>query len=252
MGEILMPAKYVPKGTEPDHWIEAFVYLDSEDRPIATTEKPLATVGEFAVMKAVAVNKIGAFMHWGLIKDLLVPFAEQHTRLQAGREYMVRVLLDENSNRIMGSTRITQFLNKLPADFETGEEVEIQVFDETDIGYRVIIHNAFSGMLYKNETFDPLEIGQELRAFIKQVREDNKIDLTLTKPGYAKIGGMADRLLKYIERHNGRITLTDKSPADLIYAELKMSKKNFKKAIGMLYKARLIKLEPRAITLLKK
>ena len=243
LGEVLLPKRYVPSGIKIDQDLDVFIYLDSEDRYIATTEKPLAQVDEFALLEVVAVNKMGAFLNWGLMKDLFVPFREQHERMQVGEKYVVYIMVDPDTDRIMASSKLSFFLNNIPSDFEEGEEVRIQIFEKTEIGYRAIVQDAFMGMLYRNEVFQPLKIGQKLTGYVKKVREDEKLDLTLEKPGYAKIDSIAKQLLQYIQQNGGRIDLTDKSPAEEIYSALQMSKKNFKKAIGNLYKAKHIVLE---------
>ncbi len=243
LGEVLLPKRYVPEGTKVEDMIEVFIYLDSEDRYIATTEKPLAQVDEFACLEVVAVNKMGAFLDWGLMKDLFVPFKEQHERMEVGKKYVVFVMVDPDTDRILASSKLSFFLNNLPAGFEEGEEVRIQIFDETEIGFRAVVQDAYLGMLFKNETFRKLEIGDKLTAYVKKVREDDKLDLSLEKPGYKKIDGIAKELLNYIEGQGGKIALTDKSPAEEIYKALQMSKKNFKKAVGSLYKSKLILLE---------
>lgn len=243
LGEVLLPKRYVPEGTQVDQDLDVFIYLDSEDRHIATTEVPFAQADEFAFLEAVAVNKVGAFLDWGLMKDLFVPFREQHERMQVGEKYVVYVMVDPDTGRMLASSKLSFFMNNMPADFEVGEKVRVQVFEEIEIGYRVIVQDAFMGMLYKSEVFQKMEVGDKTEAFVKRVREDDKLDLSLSPTGRSKLSGIALVLFEYIQAQGGSIPLTDKSPADDIYAALQMSKKNFKKAVGILYKSKKISLE---------
>ncbi len=248
-GDILMPAKYLPENWEIGDELEVFVYLDSEDRLIATTEKPFAETDEFATLEVVATTAVGAFLNWGLVKDLLVPFREQKIRMKVGAKYLVFIYIDLETNRIVASSKIDRFVDNLPVDYEPGEEVDLIVAEKTDLGYKAIIDNSHFGMLYENEVFQKLEIGQKLKGFIGKVREDEKIDLVLQKPGYEKMEGLAYEILEKLKADNGFLPLGDKSAPELIYEQLKISKKNFKKAIGTLYKNRLIVIEENGIRL---
>lgn len=252
LGEILLPRRYVPVNCSVDDELEVFIYLDSEDRLIATTEMPEATVGEFAYLEAVSVGKVGAFMDWGLPKDLLVPFREQKADIEKGRKYMIYIYLDDESKRIAGSSKIEKFLDNLPPEYEEGEEVEIMVYAESDLGYKAIINGAHTGILYQNEVFKKIRRGEKIKAYIKKVREDEKIDLILEKQGYQKVDGMSQSILDKLNKANGFMELNDKSPAEEISKVFGMSKKNFKKAIGSLYKQRLISIDEDGIKLVTK
>lgn len=249
--EILLPARYVPKNVKPGDEVEVFIYHDNEGRLIATTAKPHATVGEFKFMEVKSVNQVGAFLDWGIMKDLLVPFKEQKVAMKEGRWYLVYVRLDHVSQRIMASARIEKFLNNTPPTYKVNEEVNILVIDETEIGYKVIINNSHSGLLYHNEVFQRLEKGEERKAYVKAIREDEKIDLSLTKLGYDKIDGVASIILESLEAQGGFLGVHDKSEPELIYSLFRCSKKSFKQAIGTLYKQKRITIEEDGIRLIK-
>lgn len=249
LGEILMPKRYVPEGTQAEDTIDAFIYLDSEDRLVATTEKPLAMVEEFALLEVVSVSQVGAFMNWGLPKDLFVPFREQRQPMEEGKKYLVYVYLDKNSKRIAASSKIENYLDNIPVDYDEGEEVDLIIVNETDLGYNAIIDNSHLGVLYKNEVFQPLTAGDKVQGFIKKIRTDGKIDLSLVKAGYEKISEFADKIVAELEKHNGFLPYTDKSSPEEIYKAFKFSKKNFKAAVGALYKKRIITLEENGIRL---
>jgi len=247
LGDILIPKRYVPAGTEVDDEIEVFIYTDSEDRIIATTEKPYAMVGQFGAMKVVHVNKFGAFLDWGLMKDLFVPFREQKMKMLEGNTYVVFVYLDLDSDRIAGSAKLDQFLDETPPPFEQGEEVEIIVAQRTDLGYKVIINETHWGLIFKNEIFGNIRIGDKRKAYIKNLRDDDKIDVSLQKEGYDRIDSVSKTILQKIEDEGGYLALTDKSSPEEISATFGISKKAFKKAIGALYKQRLIELDTHGI-----
>jgi predicted RNA-binding protein (virulence factor B family) len=250
LGEILMPKRYVPEGTMLGDFLETFIYLDSEDRLLATTEKPLALVEEFALLQVVSVTSVGAFLNWGLPKDLFVPFREQRQPMEEGKKYLVYVYLDVNSKRIAASSKIEHYLNNIPVDYDENEEVDLIIVNETDLGYNAIIDNSHLGILYKNEVFQPLQAGDKVQGYIKKIRTDGKIDLRLDKIGYEKISVFADKIISELEKKNGFLPLTDKSSPEEIYKAFKISKKNFKAAIGALYKKRVIALEENGIRLL--
>lgn len=250
-GEILMPSRYTPENCMVDDIIDAFIYNDSEDRIIATTETPLAQVGEFAFLKVLSVNQFGAFLDWGLSKDLLVPFREQKTDLEEGKKYIVYVYLDLETNRIAASAKIEKYLNKENPDYTEGQEVSLLIWTHTELGYKAIINNQFSGMLYKNEIFQHIERGQSLTGYIKKIREDGKIDLTLSKPEKEKIDDLSHRILALLKENRGFLALGDKSSAEQIYELFNESKKSFKKSIGILYKQRLIAIEDEGIRLIE-
>lgn len=249
LGEILMPRQYVPEGTQTEDMIDAFIYLDSEDRLVATTLKPKAMVEEFALLEVVSVTQVGAFLDWGLLKDLFVPFREQRQPMEEGKKYLVYVYLDQNSKRIAASSKIEQFLDNIPVDYDVDEEVDLIIVNETDLGYNAIIDNSHLGIIYKNEVFQELNPGDKVQGFIKKIRTDGKIDLSLVKAGYEKISNFADRIIAELEKHEGFLALTDKSSPEDIYKTFKFSKKNFKAAVGALYKKRMIALEENGIRL---
>ena len=250
LGEILMPKRYVPEGTMPGDMLETFIYLDSEDRLVATTEKPFAMVEEFALLQVVSVTQVGAFLNWGLPKDLFVPFREQRQPMEEGKKYLVYVYVDTNTKRIAASSKIEQYLDNIPVDYDLDEEVDLIIVNETDLGYNAIIDNSHFGILYKNEVFQPLNPGDKVQGYIKKIRTDGKIDLRLEKIGYEKISSFVDRIIVELQKNKGFLPLTDKSSPEEIYKTFKISKKNFKAAIGALYKKRFIAIEDNGIRLL--
>ena len=248
-GEILLPTRYVPEGCQVGDMLNVFLYLDIDERLIATTLTPLVQVGQFACLEVAWVNQFGAFLNWGLMKDLFVPFSEQKMKMQVGRKYVIHAHLDDESYRIVASAKVERYLSKDIPDYAPGTEVDILIWQKTDLGFKAIIDNKHSGLLYENEIFCTLETGMQMRAFVKQVREDGKVDLILQKPGFEKIDDFSKTLLDYIKEHGGRIHLNDKSPAEDIYDTFGVSKKTFKKGVGDLYKKRLISLQENCITL---
>ena len=248
--EILLPARYVPRNVKPGDEVEVFIYHDNEGRIIATTAKPLAVVGEFQWMECKSVNDMGAFLEWGLMKDLLVPFREQKMPMREGKWYLVYVHLDHVTKRIVASARVDKFLDNVPPVYEFNQEVDLLVADETEIGYKVIINNLHWGLIYHNEIYRRLERGEHLKGYIKEVREDEKIDVSLTRLGYEKVEGIAGIILDALKVQNGFLPVHDKSPAEEIYSLFGCSKKSFKQAIGALYKKKLISIEPTGIRLI--
>ncbi len=249
-GEILLPIRQVPPNINVDDFIEVFIYNDSDDRIIATSREPYAIVGEFVMLKVKSVNKFGAFLDWGLEKDLLVPFREQRENMTEGRWYIVYIYLDEQTQRLAASAKIDKFLNKTEPKYEENQEVDLIISRKTDLGYSVIINNAHSGLLYDNEIFQEIRIGKKLKGFVKYIREDSKIDLTLNKTGYENIDEFSNIILQKLQNQNNFLSFTDKSSPTDIYNFFSMSKKNFKKAIGNLYKKRLISIEDNGIRLI--
>ena len=249
--EILLPARYVPRNVKPGDEVEVFIYHDNEGRIIATTAKPLAVVGEFQWMECKSVNDMGAFLEWGLMKDLLVPFREQKMPMREGKWYLVYVHLDHVTKRIVASARVDKFLDNVPPVYEFNQEVDLLVADETEIGYKVIINNLHWGLVYHNEIYRRLERGEHLKGYIKEVREDEKIDVSLTRLGYEKVEGIAGIILDALKVQNGFLPVHDKSPAEEIYSLFGCSKKSFKQAIGALYKKKLISIEPTGIRLIE-
>lgn len=248
-GEILMPNEYVPENCFPDDEVRVFIYFDSEDRIVATTEVPAVQVGEFAFLKVVAVTGVGAFLDWGLRKDLLVPFREQRDPMVEGRSYLVYAYVDKTSDRIVASTKIDKFLDQVYPDYEPGQEVDVLIVRKSDLGYSVIINNAHWGLIYDNEIFQPLKPGQKLKGYIKMVREDDKIDVSLQPSGYAKIEGLAGIILEKLKDYNGVLDLSDKSEPEEIYRVFGCSKKNYKKALGTLLKQGLIEISETEVRL---
>lgn len=241
-GEILMPIRYVPKNCQVGDYVDVFLYLDSEDRPIATTENPNAQVGEFAMLRVKSVNKIGTFLDWGIMKDLLVPFREQKVTMMEGRSYLVYVYVDAESQRIVASAKLNKFLDKTLPEYVVGQEVNLVIESETDLGYKAIVNNQHWGILYENEVFEQLAKGLKIKGYIKKIRTDNKIDLSLHPLGYEKIDPITQMILDELKKEGGFIAVSDKSDAELVYRIFGISKKSFKQAVGALYKQRIITL----------
>ena len=239
-GEILMPVRYVPKNCQVGDYVDVFLYLDSEDRPIATTEKPFAQVGEFAMLRVKSVNKIGTFLDWGIMKDLLVPFREQKVTMTEGRSYLVYIHVDAESQRIVASAKLSKFLDKTLPEYAIGQEVDLIIESETDLGYKAIVNNLNWGILYENEVFEQLAKGLKIKGYIKKIRTDNKIDLSLHPLGYEKVDPITKMILDQLKKDGGFIAVSDKSEAELVYKIFGVSKKAFKQAVGALYKQRKI------------
>lgn len=249
LGEILMPDRYVPDHCEVGDQVAVFVYFDSEDRLIATTEKPLAMFEECACLKVVAVNDHGAFLDWGLLKDLRVSFSQQNVPMKVGASYFVRVYMDE-SGRLAASAKLDRFFSQNTPRYQTGETVDLLIYGPTDLGYKAIVNHKNWGVLYADDLFQPLKKGQRLQGFIKKVRSDQKIDLTLQRQGYEKVQDITETLLNAIKAEkNGFLPLTDKSPPELIAKRFGISKKTFKKAVGALYKKKVIVITPEGLRL---
>lgn len=239
--EVLLPQRYLTPEMKVGDSIRVFVYNDSENRPVATIETPHAVVGDFALLRVKAVNKVGAFLDWGLTaKDLLVPFGEQRVDMQAGRSYVVRVYLDAKTQRIVASAKLAKFLNQSEPDYYHREQVDVLVVQRSDLGYRVIVNNAHWGQIYQNETYQDVNIGDRLKGFVKQVRPDGKVDVTLSKIEKMRVDDLSKRILDHLKAHGGEMTLSDKSTPDDIMATFHCSKKDFKKALGQLYRQQAI------------
>lgn len=251
LGDILLPGKYAPQQMQPGDIIEVFIYFDSEDRIIATNDDPYCEVGDFALLEVIAVNEVGAFLNWGLQKDLLVPFREQKVKMEPGSWHIVYVYIDDKTNRIAASAKVDKFLGKEPLTFQPGDEVELFIYGSSPLGFNAIINNAHWGMLYKSEVFQPLNRGEHITGYINKVREDGKIDLSLYPAGFRKAESSSALIMEYLDRNDGFMELTDKSPADDIYNVFGISKKNFKMALGTLYKERLIEMEKNGVRLKK-
>ena len=242
-GEILLPSRYVPEGCKPGDMLNVFIYLDMDERLVATTLQPYAQVGDFACLEVAWVNEFGAFLDWGLMKDLFVPFREQKMKMRKGGKYVVHVHLDEESYRIVASAKVERYLSKERPGYKAGDEVEVMIWQKTDLGFKVIVDNRYSGLIFQNEIFQQVETGMKMKAYIKHVREDGKIDVELQKGGMKKVEDFSDVLLQFIKENDGYTTFNDKSDAALIYETFGVSKKTFKKAVGDLYKKHLIVLE---------
>ncbi len=246
---ILLPGRYVPDGLRVDDEIEVFVYNDSEDRPIATTEKPYIELYNFAVLRAKSVSKHGAFMDWGLMKDLMIPFSEQNKEIEEGRSYLVYLKLDEATQRLVGSTKLTKYLVTEPVTVGVGEEVDLIAWTKSDLGVKVIINETHLGLVFTSDIHQDIKLGEELKGYIKFIRPDNKIDVRLQKDAYLNIEPNAVKILKRLERNDGFLDLNDKSDPVLITEMLGMSKKAFKSAVGSLYKARRITISDNGLHL---
>lgn len=248
LGEILLPNNATETLLAVGDSVEVFIYKDSEDRLIATLKAPKAQVGEIANLKVSAVTSIGAFLDWGLEKELLVPFAEQSERMEEGKSYLVLLYVDV-SNRIVASTKLDKRLHREPVNYAPHQQVEIVIVDHTDIGYKAAINGAHWGVLYRNEVFKELRVGYKTKAYINRVREDDKIDLLLEKPGYAHNDELANKIVKFLKQNDGFTHVSDKSSPEIISRLFGVSKKKFKQSIGNLLKAGTISIESDGIRL---
>jgi predicted RNA-binding protein (virulence factor B family) len=241
--EVFLPFKYAPDNLQLKDVIDVFVYNDSEDKIIATTQTPKITINTFAALKVVDAASFGAFMDWGLDKDLLVPFKEQATKMYDHKTYVVYLFLDETSDRLVATTKLNRYLDNTDCDLKANQEVDLLVFEDFDLGYFAIINNKYKGLIYKNEIYSPIKVGDSLKGYVKQIKEGNLIDLSLQKIGFENIDINSQLILDYLKKHNGVIALHDNSDPDDIRRLLGMSKKTFKKAIGILYRQKLVKIE---------
>lgn len=249
LGEILLPTRYAPRGCNPGDQLEVFIYYDSEDRLIATTEKPHAEVGQCAAMKVVQVGKFGAFLDWGLAKDLLVPFSEQRVPMEVGKTYVVHVYLD-TTGRIAASSRLDRFLEEEDfADFKPGQQVELLIATRSDLGYKAVIDGTHLGLIHKNDVLRPIRIGERLTGYVKSIREDDRINLSLQPVGRAVRDDLPEKILAHLKAEGGTSRLTDKSPPEAIFDAFGVSKANYKKALGKLYKEKRILLAKDKVTL---
>ncbi len=249
-GDILLPRKYALDSMRVDQQVEVFVYNDSEDRIVATTLKPLAQVGECAYLKVVSSNRYGAFLDWGLPKDLLVPFSEQQKPMQKGYSYTVYLFVDSASERIAASTKLEKWLSQDGGDFKPRQAVELMIYGRSDLGFKAVVDSSHLGQLYSNETFKPLHYGERVDGYIKQIRDDGRIDLMLQLPSHRQRSQLSDAIIEHLQQNDGVSGLTDKSPPDDIYQAFGVSKASYKKALGHLYKQRRIVIEKHQITLL--
>jgi len=249
LGEILLPNRYVPSDCQVGNNINVFIYLDSAERLVATTEKVLGQVGEFVSLKVAQVNKMGAFLDWGLPKDLLVPYNQQHTKMEVGKYYLVRIFLDQRTERIAASSKLDKFIDIWPAEYQQGDKVKLIIGGKTDLGFKAIVNDLHWGLLYDNEIFQPLRIGKKIDGYIKQVREDGRLDLILTRGSKNKVNSFTDKLLDSMQKNGGFLPLHDKSAPELIQRTLGVSKKTFKATVGNLLKNGKLTIEKDGIRL---
>lgn len=239
LGEILLPRRYVPDHAKLGEWLEVFIYRDSQDRLVATCDQPLASVGEVAYLRATQVNRTGAFLNWGMPKDLLVPFSEQRVPMEAGRSYVVYVYLD-NSGRLAASSKLSLYLEEHGEGFKSGQAVALLIASRSPMGYTAVIDGTHLGLIHQSEVLQPLRMGQKIKGYIKAVRADGKIDLTLQQPGKAGKDELAEQILAHLQENGGRSDLTDYSTPEAIFAQYRVSKARYKKALSQLYKDRKI------------
>lgn len=249
--EVLLPLKYVKGEMNVGESVDVFIYKDSEDRVIATTLKPIAQVGEFAFLKAVSVSRIGAFLDWGLEKDILVPFKEQRHKMFEGFEYVVYIYLDEVSQRIVATSKLNRFFNTQEVSLKQTQEVDLLVYDESDLGFSCVVNNTYKGLIYANDVYKDIQIGDFTKGYVKLIRPDNLIDISLQPVGFKNVLSSTDILLNYLNSHDGFLDLTDKSTPQEIEERFKMSKATFKKSIGVLYRQRKVVIKENGVYLSK-
>ncbi len=251
LGEILLPGKYIPRDLKPGDQLDVFVYLDSEDRLVATTETPLAVVGEFAVLEVVSLHpRSGAFLNWGLAKDLLLPFAEQDRTVRVGSTVVVAVCLDSKSNRIIASARLKRHLRLEPPSYVTSQPVNLLITGRTPLGYNALVEESHLGLLYADNFSVPLEIGQRVKGYVRKIRDDGKLDLSLDAAGYRRVLPLKLQIVQALQASGGKLDFDDDSSPGLIRANFGASKKAFKQALGSLYKSRRIRFTNPGIELL--
>lgn len=243
LNEVLLPNKYVPDGIKKDDEMKVFIYKDSEDRLTATTLTPKILLNQYAYLKVKDVNRFGAFLDWGLEKDLMVPYSQQNQKMRPEGSYLVYLYIDEKTERLVASAKLRHFLQNEILTVERGEQVNLMIWERTDIGYNVIINDLHKGLIYNNEIFRKLKIGDKMKGFVKEIRDDNKIDISLQRQGYGNVSSNIDPILEALQQNKGFLPLHDKSAPQDIYNQFKMSKKTFKKAIGALYRDRKIRIE---------
>lgn len=249
-GTTLLPKRFAPEGVELGHFVDVFLYFDSENQLAATTETPIAKVGEWGLMKIEGVNTTGAFVNWGIKdKDLLVPYSEQRARFAAGQNILVYVYTDKASGRIVGTTKFNKLLDKTPAKYAQNEQVDLIIAERSDLGYKAIINGQHWGMIFPSDVFGKLFIGKKLKGYIKNIREDGKIDLALQKVGVAKMNDLSEKILETLQKKGGFLPLSDKSTPEAIFATFRTSKGTFKKTIGGLFKQGKILIEKDGIRL---
>ena len=249
LGEVFLPSQEIKHELEAGDSINVFIYLDHANLATATTKKPIAQVGDFALLRVKEINSIGAFLDWGLEKDVLAPFNEQKPKMQEGYSYLVRLYLDNASGRICASSNFNKFVNKTEPEYQHHEEVELIIAGKTDLGYKVLVNEAHIGVVYYSSVFKKLFVGQRLPGFIQKVRDDGKIDVLLEKPGMGKVSDLGEKIMERLKNEGGVIALGDKSDPELIKKVFSTSKANYKKAIGGLFKQGLIEIEAKSIRL---
>lgn len=249
--EILLPKRYVPKEAKVDDEIEVFLYHDNESRLIATTDKPIAVAGEIALMKVVDKNKQGAFLEWGIMKDLFLPLSQQRSRINVDHHYIVYLYVDEMTGRMAATEKFEKYLSNDELIVKEKDAVDLLIWEKTDIGYKVIINNKHIGVLHFSDVFRELEYGEKLQGFIKTIRPDNKIDVMVGERGYKRVGGEAEQILQLLKDNNNYLPYNDKSDPQAIYDFFGISKKSFKMAVGALYKERKIELTQTGIKLVE-
>ena len=251
LGEILLPERYVPAGCMLRDEIDVFIYLDSEDLLIATTQTPKAMVGECAYLKVIEVNAVGAFLDWGLPKDLLVPYGEQQKPMEVGQSYVVKLYIDEASDRIAASSRLNKFVVDTSPYFKPQQLVELLICERTELGYKAVVNQAVIGLLFNSDVVKPVSYGDRLQGYVKQVREDNKLDLCLQLVTREALDALSQEILAFIEAEGGVTTLTDKSAPEDIAKQFGVSKSSYKKALGKLYQKRIVLIEKKTVSLVK-
>jgi predicted RNA-binding protein (virulence factor B family) len=249
--DVLLPTKWIPEGTQIGDSLNVFFYTDSEDRPIATTLTPHAVVNEFGFMRVNDVNDVGAFLDWGIEKDLFVPYREQRMKMQEGRSYVVYLYFDITTGRVAASNRLNRFLDNDSLTVKEGDEVALLVYERTELGYKVIINHLHTGVVYGNEVIRPLNVGEKHVGYVRKVREDNKLDISLQPIGYAAVEPNSQRILDLLKATKGFLPFTDRTDPEIIRQKLGMSKKVFKKAVGLLYRERRITIEENGIRLVE-
>lgn len=247
LGEILMPNRYILPNMNIGDMVEVFVFLDGEERLVATTEQPKVQVGEVGYLKVVALEKVGAFLDWGVSKHLLVPFSEQKVKMELDRSYLVYVYIDKITDRIVATMKLEKFIDKIPHQYTVGQNIDLQIWTKTEVGYKAIINHQHHGILYHNEIFQPLRIGQKLQGYIKKVRPDGKIDLSIGAIGYQKVDSHSEKILNMLTKAKGFLPYNDKTDPDVIYKIFGMSKKTFKMTIGNLFKRKLLLIDDKGI-----
>jgi uncharacterized protein len=252
LGEILLPGKLIPKNVQPKDLLDVFIYLDSEDRLVATTETPLAEVGEFAALKVIGINRnVGAFLDWGLSKDLLLPFREQDKPLRIGQRVAVYIYLDPQSTRIVASARLGRHLSREEPLYRPNHPVNLLIVGKTPLGYNCIVENSHRGLLYNDRVHAPLQIGQKIKGFVTAVRPGGKIDLSLDAGGYKRVAPLTTQILEALQQNGGKLPFDDSTPPEAIRAKFNVSKKAFKQALGALYKKRRVRFESPGVVLVQ-